>query len=95
MPLSSQRFLGRDVGDLFTGRRVLDFGCGHGAEAVAAAQQGAACVWGIDIQEQRLESARQLARTAGVADRCVFLNAATQSREIAELGRHDRLRLLD
>lgn len=80
-----QRFLGRDVGDLLAGRRVLDFGCGNGAEAVAAAQQGAECVWGIDIQEQRLEAARQLAQTTGVADRCVFLNATMQAREIAEL----------
>jgi SAM-dependent methyltransferase len=83
--LKLERFLGSDVGDLFAGRRVLDFGCGHGAEAVAAAQLGAEHLFGIDIQEHRLEAARQFAREAGVDDRCVFFNAATQSDEIAQL----------
>lgn len=80
-----ERFLGREVWWEFAGRRVLDFGCGHGAEAIAAAQHGAECVYGIDIQEHRLEAARRATEDAGVADRCVFLNAARQIDDIAEL----------
>jgi SAM-dependent methyltransferase len=80
-----KRLLGREASDLFVGRHVLDFGCGEGAEAVAVAQRGVQHVWGIDIQEQRLEAARQRALAAGVADRCVFLNAVTQHHEVAEL----------
>lgn len=80
-----ERLLGNDVWRHIEGRRVLDFGCGHGAEAIAAAQHGAEFVWGIDIQEHRLEAARSRAREAGVQDRCVFLNAATDAAEIASL----------
>ena len=80
-----ERLLGRDVWDQFAGRRVLDFGCGHGCEAVAIALRGAERVFGIDIQEHRLEMARVHARAAGVEDRCTFFNASTQIDEIAEL----------
>jgi SAM-dependent methyltransferase len=81
-----ERFLGPDVWQMFAGRRVLDFGCGHGAEAIAAARHGAEHVWGIDIQEHRLAAARHSAAEEGVADRCTFLHALTQEGEIAELG---------
>jgi SAM-dependent methyltransferase len=80
-----ERLLGPEVWKEFKGRRVLDFGCGHGAEAVAVAQHGAQRVYGIDIQEPRLDAARLLAETCGVADRCVFLNADTELDAIAEL----------
>src|SRR5215510_11099746 len=80
-----ERLLGRDVWSEFAGRRVLDFGCGHGCEAVAIALRGADRVFGIDIQEHRLEAARVNARAAGVEDQCAFFNASTQIDEIAEL----------
>jgi len=53
------------------GRDVIDFGCGDGAEAVEVAKHGAR-VFGLDIRPKALETARQLAREAGVADRCAF-----------------------
>jgi SAM-dependent methyltransferase len=80
-----QRLLGREVWQEFVGRRVLDFGCGHGAEAVAVAQRGAEHVFGIDIQEHRLQSARKTAHEAGLSDRCTFLNAVSQADAIADL----------
>jgi SAM-dependent methyltransferase len=80
-----QRLFGFEVWNEFTAHRVLDFGCGHGIEAVAVAQRGARHVYGIDIQEHRLKAARHLAQAQGVADRCVFLNAATEVDSIAEL----------
>jgi SAM-dependent methyltransferase len=57
---------------------VLDFGCGAGDDAVEMAQRGARRVIGLDIRESVLQVARQRAREAGVADRCVF---ATQAPE--------------
>jgi SAM-dependent methyltransferase len=46
---------------LIAGKRVLDFGCGDGQQAIALARNGAAEVVGIDIAERRLERARHLA----------------------------------
>ena len=80
-----ERFLGNQVWEEFAGQRVLDFGCGSGGEAVAAAHSGAEFVYGVDIQDSRLEAARRLAEKAGVADRCRFLNAATEADEISAL----------
>lgn len=49
------------------GRRVLDFGCGGGQNAVACGLAGAATVIGIDPSQRQLAAARSLARRAGVA----------------------------
>lgn len=80
-----EQLFGSVVWKEFADRRVLDFGCGQGAEAVAAAKHGAQRVWGLDIQEHRLEAARQLAQAEGVADRCVFLNPFQAAGEIEDL----------
>lgn len=47
------------------GRRVLDFGCGGGQNAVACGLAGAAAVIGIDPSERQLAAARSLACGAG------------------------------
>jgi ribosomal protein L11 methyltransferase len=49
------------------GVRVLDYGCGSGILAIAAARLGAAEVWGTDIDPQALESARANSRANGLA----------------------------
>lgn len=43
----------------FSGKRVLDLGCGFGWHCIYAAQQGAAYVLGTDISEKMLETARE------------------------------------
>jgi SAM-dependent methyltransferase len=48
------------------GRRVLDVGCNSGAYSLWAKRRGASEVVGVDIDEKRLEQARQLARHEGV-----------------------------
>lgn len=52
------------LGDL-RGKRVLDFGCGGGHNAVACALAGASVV-GIDISQVQLAAAQQLASRYGV-----------------------------
>lgn len=63
------------------GRDVIDFGCGDGAESVEVAKHGAR-VFGLDIRPSALETARQLALSAGVADRCAFGTVAESPADI-------------
>jgi len=54
------------------GARVLDFGCGHGLQAVAFAKLGADHVLALDINEDSLASGRREAVRNGVQDRVEF-----------------------
>jgi ribosomal protein L11 methylase PrmA len=55
-----QLVLGLNVYEEFKGKIVVDFGCGEGLEAIRIAQNGAARVIGLDIQEQLLVRAREM-----------------------------------
>jgi ribosomal protein L11 methyltransferase len=57
-----------DAHDL-AGRRVIDYGCGSGVLAIAAALKGAARVLAIDHDPQALDATRDNAQRNGVADR--------------------------
>ena len=57
-----------DVADL-DGARVIDYGCGSGVLAIAAALLGAGEVIGVDNDPQALEASRDNARRNGVDDR--------------------------
>lgn len=46
--------------------RVLDYGCGSGILAIAAAKLGAAEVWGVDIDDKAIEAAHHNATANGV-----------------------------
>ncbi|MEM9304028.1 MAG: 50S ribosomal protein L11 methyltransferase [Pseudomonadota bacterium] len=59
------------------GRRVLDFGCGSGVLAVAAALLGAPDVVAIDIDPQAEIATRENAARNGVADRVHIEDLAT------------------
>jgi SAM-dependent methyltransferase len=74
--------LGGEFVKQIPGREIIDFGCGHGSEAIAMAKLGAKTVIGLDIQEAHLEKARREALDAGVGDRCVFSNS---TRELADI----------
>lgn len=52
---------------LLPGASVLDYGCGSGILAIAAAKLGAGAVVGVDIDPQALEAARSNSRLNGVA----------------------------
>ena len=60
----------RPLSHCVRGRRVLDFGCGTGADCLAMARAGAAEVWGFDVQAGALDEARRRCRGAS----CTFAN---------------------
>ena len=49
----------RDLLPDFSGKRVLDMGCGYGWHCIHAARQGAAAVLGFDLSEKMLAVARK------------------------------------
>lgn len=51
------------------GKRLLDYGCGSGILAVAAAKLGAASVTAVDIDDQAVRATRENAERNGVAER--------------------------
>lgn len=64
----------------FTGRRVLDYGCGSGLLGIAAALKGAAAVIAVDNDAQALTATAANAGRNGVGDRVNCVSAATFSR---------------
>ena len=57
------------------GERVLDYGCGSGILAIAAAKLGAACVDGVDLDAQAVQTAAANARANRVAMRALLPEA--------------------
>ncbi|MDE2196807.1 MAG: 50S ribosomal protein L11 methyltransferase [Gammaproteobacteria bacterium] len=53
-------------GEALAGRDVIDYGCGSGILAIAAARLGAHHVWGVDHDPQALTATRDNARANGV-----------------------------
>lgn len=53
--------------EVYAGANVLDYGCGSGILAIAAARLGAASVAGVDIDPQAVEAARANAERNGVS----------------------------
>lgn len=65
---------------LRAGGRVADVGCGHGASTILMAEEYPASTFvGIDAHERSIETARERAEAAGVADRVTFEVATAKS----------------
>jgi SAM-dependent methyltransferase len=77
-----EALLGESVWSLLRDKRVLDFGCGEGADAVQIALHGARRVLGIDIRESVLSVARQLAEASGVSECCFFCTTAEEKVDV-------------
>jgi ubiquinone/menaquinone biosynthesis C-methylase UbiE len=60
------------LADRCRGRRVLDFGCGHGIYSVFPAQAGATVV-GMDLSPESIRVATERARREGIQDSATFL----------------------
>ncbi len=64
------------VGKLQTGARVADIGCGHGASTILMAESFPASTFtGFDYHDESIQTARQRADEAGIADRVGFETA--------------------
>ena len=59
------------------GERVLDYGCGSGILAIAAARLGAGAVIGVDIDPQAVEASRGNALRNGIAATFALASALT------------------
>lgn len=57
------------------GKSVIDYGCGSGILAIAAAKVGAAEVWAVDHDEQAIQSTRDNCAKNDVADRVKVLHS--------------------
>jgi ubiquinone/menaquinone biosynthesis C-methylase UbiE len=58
------------------GKRILDVGCGSGRFCIEFAKGGAAKVIGVDFAKAMIDIANDLAKAAGLADRCEFITGA-------------------
>ncbi len=72
---SSTNYLQHWLQEHAPGRVLLDYACGNGDQAIAAATMGATLVIGIDISDESIAIARSQAVAQGVAERCVFIVA--------------------
>jgi ubiquinone/menaquinone biosynthesis C-methylase UbiE len=72
MRMRSYRELYQILAGLVPGRRVLDYGCGHGMHAAAIAKMGAKEVVGIDLSEESLAIARERIKREGLEDKVSF-----------------------
>jgi len=61
------------------GRVFLDYACGNGENAIRAAKAGATLSIGLDISRVSVANARTDAAAAGVADRCLFVQADAEN----------------
>jgi len=69
-----------DFPRLIAGKKILDFGCGWGYQAVALIKQGARQVVGLDTYLKSLEKARHLAQAHGLTEKQVqFTDKLEQS----------------
>lgn len=75
-----QNLLGSDWEGVIRGKTVIDFGCGNGRGCVELVQQGAARAIGIEVRQDRIDMARELARSAGVEARCRFTTSLPEER---------------
>lgn len=68
LTLSNIKAVFPDIEQQIKGKRVVDFGCGSGYQAVAYARAGAREVVGVEIVEHLAELSADRARQEGVAD---------------------------
>jgi ubiquinone/menaquinone biosynthesis C-methylase UbiE len=64
------------------GKVFLDYACGDGMYAIAAAKAGAAYAVGIDISKISVDNATRYAKEAGVSDRCRFVQADAENTQL-------------
>ncbi len=68
----------------FDGRSVLEIGFGYGRLLVGSLLAGAASATGVELDQESLEEAQELASEAGVSDRCVLLEGDGAELDLAQ-----------
>ncbi len=66
------------------GKIVLDYACGNGQGAIAAARSGAELAIGLDISPVSVGNATRDAAEAGVGHRCVFVQADAENTRLPD-----------
>jgi len=66
------------------GKVFLDYACGNGASAIAAAKAGASLAIGLDISPVSVQNAAADAAAAGVGDTCVFIQADAENTKLPD-----------
>ncbi len=66
------------------GRKVLDYGCGHGMHAISIAKMGAKEVIGIDLSEESLKIARQRAKHESLGEKVNFIKMDAENLEFPD-----------
>ena len=84
MRMRSYRELYRILARFVPGKRVLDYGCGHGMHAETIARMGAKEVVGIDLSEESLAIARERIRRAGLEGKVSFRAMDAEQLELPE-----------
>jgi 2-polyprenyl-3-methyl-5-hydroxy-6-metoxy-1,4-benzoquinol methylase len=72
------------VGALVGAQHVLDVGCGSGRAAAALVHVGVERVTGIDLSDEMVRLAKELAVKSGVAERCTFICVPAEEFEAEE-----------
>jgi ubiquinone/menaquinone biosynthesis C-methylase UbiE len=67
-----------------SGKIFLDYACGDGMSAIAAAKSGAKFVIGLDISKVSVDNATRFAEKAGVGDRCRFVQADAENTHLPD-----------
>ena len=71
-PLEELRLAFPSLDEMVEGKRIIDFGCGEGHQAIELAKLETQSVVGVDINPTLLNEARNRARAEGVGDRVEF-----------------------
>lgn len=66
------------------GKVFLDYACGNGKNAIAAAKAGAALSLGLDISPVSVQNARDDAKEAGMGDSSLFFQADCENTKLAD-----------
>jgi ubiquinone/menaquinone biosynthesis C-methylase UbiE len=64
------------------GKIFLDYACGNGSNALAAAKAGAALSIGLDISDVSVRNCRQFAKDSGVEENCYFIQADAENTKL-------------
>ena len=70
-----------DHQSLIEEKQIIDYGCGSGILAIAAAKLGTKSVWAVDIEQQALDSTRENARSNSVLE-ALDISGQNESKQI-------------